>query len=139
MISIPAGSDDMRGQMSVLYAIYLSDSCMCFICLYECWVGPDARGSLMIVMRQGLSHIIDGSVPNKARFQAGPEGCWACPIVCLICMVWGILGNTLSFILTVFSLCFTHFLIKGEELGMIVSHTPYCSAFYLTMMYLDNY
>ena len=41
--------------MGVLYAIYLSDSCMCFKFLYECRVGPDARCGLVNVMGRGLS------------------------------------------------------------------------------------
>ena len=54
-------------------------------------------------------------------------------------MVCDILGNSLNFVLMVFSLCFRYFRFEGEELGMIALYRPWVSA-YLTLMYfLDVY
>ena len=44
-------------------------------------------------------------------------------------LVYDILGNSLSFVLMVFSLCFRYFSFQGEGPGMITEHTPPCSAF----------
>lgn len=42
-----------------------------------------------------------------------------------ICVVCGSLGNSISFVLKVFSLCFSYFCFQGKELGFTASHTPY--------------
>ena len=73
---------------------------------------------------------------------SGRARCWAEPddmraITCLICTVCGVLGNSLSFVLGVYNLCFRYFWFQWEELGMTALHIPYCSAFSMTLKYLD--
>ena len=78
-------------------------------------------------------------VPGGARGQVGtndwqiykPSGarCRAGASMCLLCMVWSSLGNSLRFLLMVFSLRFRYFLFEREELGMIVDHIPAHSTF----------
>ena len=51
--------------------------------------------------------------------------------VCDLCLygIW-YLGGSLSFVLTVSSLCFRYFGFQMEELGMTAEHTPHVSVFY---------
>ena len=55
-----------------------------------------------------------GPKDNRSIYKAGPKGGRGPmkgrgPICDLLCMICGILGNSLSFVLTVFSLCFRYF------------------------------
>ena len=72
------------------------------------------------------------------RIRAGPVmRVWAGPDILIgrgplcacLCMVCDILGNSLSFVLTVFRLCFRYFRTEREELGMIAKHKLPFSAF----------
>ena len=45
----------------------------------------------------------------------------------MICMVCGILENSLSFVLTVFNLCSMYLWFEGEKSRMIAAHTPHRS------------
>ena len=73
---------------------------MCCMFLYVYQAGPNE------CVGWGPSHVTDRSVPNGAQCRMGPDGWKARPIVHMICMVCGILGNSLSFVITVLWLWF---------------------------------
>ena len=98
------------------------DSFVYCIYLHVYRAGPDARRGLMNVLGRANGML------RSDLYRAGPDGYRARPIVCMVC---GKLGNSLSFVLMVFSLCFRYFRFEGEELGMIASHTPCFPHLYL--------
>ena len=129
------GSPDVgRGPKASMYVIYLCDYSMgcVFLCLYAimfiCWyayilyqAGPDVtRGQVIdiYVYRAGLN-AARGPMSNGVQCRAWPN-MWF--YVCLVC---GILGNSLSFVFMVSRLCFRYFSFQMEELVMVAGHKPH--------------
>ena len=67
-------------------------------------------------------------IPDKDDGRS-PCQLYVCCMLIRSRMLYGILGNSLSFVLRIFSLCFRYFGFQMGELGMIAEHTPHVSAF----------
>lgn len=52
-------------------------------------------------------------------------------------MLYGILGNSLIFVLKIFSLCFSYSGFQMEGLGMIAKHTQHVSAYCELLWLID--
>ena len=59
---------------------------------------------------------------------------WVGAVICMICLVCDIWGNSLSFVLTIFSLCFRYFRYKREKLGVLALHTRFVLDLMITLI-----
>ena len=91
---------------------------------YVYQVGPDVGRGLMNDRSVIRARFDVGRARDRVELVVGRG-----PVCVYLCMIYGILGNSLIFGLTIFSLCFRYFRIEREEPGMIAEHTPHFSAF----------